>query len=185
MKIKQTKIPALAAVLLLAGAAFAALPSDISVDLKLDDISFVAGERMRGVVSLRNMSPVKLSGGGTNTQDRLFIEVFRASDYHQIEPFGSRAYVASFDLAPNEGQRLETYIGDHYELLEPEHPALYVYTRTLGDESLLVVCNFSEDEQAYDIPAEYRGADILIANYPDAAPSGKLRPWEAVVYHRK
>ena len=119
MKIKQTKIPALAAVLLLAGAAFAALPSDISVDLKLDDISFVAGERMRGVVSLRNMSPVKLSGGGTNTQDRLFIEVFRASDYHQIEPFGSRAYVASFDLAPNEGQRLETYIGDHYELLEP------------------------------------------------------------------
>ena len=82
-------------------------------------------------------------------------------------------------------KELDVIVYGHYELLEPEHPALYVYTRTLGDESLLVVCNFSEDEQAYDIPAEYRGADILIANYSDAAPAGKLRPWEAVVYHRK
>ena len=73
----------------------------------------------------------------------------------------------------------------HYELLEPDHPDLFVYTRTLGDESLLVVCNFSEREQAYTVPAAYENADILIANYPDRAPRGALRPWEAVVYHRK
>ena len=82
-------------------------------------------------------------------------------------------------------KKLDVMVYGHYELLEPEHPELFVYTRTLGDESLLVVCNFSEDEQTYLIPAAYRGADILIANYPDAAPAGKLRPWEAVVYHRK
>jgi len=82
-------------------------------------------------------------------------------------------------------KELDVMVYGHYELLEPEHPELFVYTRTLGDESLLVVCNFSEDEQTYLIPAAYRGADILIANYPDAAPAGKLRPWEAVVYHRK
>jgi len=82
-------------------------------------------------------------------------------------------------------KELDVMVYGHYELLEPEHPALFVYTRTLGDESLLVVCNFSEDEQTYEIPVEYRGADILIANYPDAAPAGTLRPWEAVVYHRK
>ncbi|MBQ7693104.1 MAG: alpha-glucosidase C-terminal domain-containing protein, partial [Oscillospiraceae bacterium] len=73
----------------------------------------------------------------------------------------------------------------HYALLEPEHPALFVYTRTLGEESLLVVCNFSESEQAYQIPAEYRGAEILIANYESPAPAGTLRPWEAAVYRRR
>ena len=81
-------------------------------------------------------------------------------------------------------KELDVIVYGHYALLEPEHPALFVYTRTLGDESLLVVCNFSGEEQAYSIPAEYRGAEILIANYPDTAPAGTLRPWEAVVYRR-
>ena len=82
-------------------------------------------------------------------------------------------------------KELDVIVYGHYELLEPEHPDLFVYTRTLGDESLLVVCNFSEREQAYTVPAAYENADILIANYPDRAPRGALRPWEAVVYHRK
>ena len=73
----------------------------------------------------------------------------------------------------------------HYELLEPEHPDLFVYTRSFRNESLLVVCNFSEREQSYSIPAEYQDASILIANYPEPAPFGTLRPWEAVVWHQK
>ena len=34
-----------------------------------------------------------------------------------------------------------------YELLDPEDEALYVYTRTLGDQKLLVMCNFTKEEQ--------------------------------------
>ena len=82
-------------------------------------------------------------------------------------------------------KELDVVAYGHYQLLEPEHPALFVYTRTLGEESLLVVCNFSESEQAYQIPEEYRGAEILIANYESPAPAGKLRPWEAAVYRRR
>ena len=82
-------------------------------------------------------------------------------------------------------RELDVIVYGHYELLEPEHPDLFVYTRTLGDESLLVVCNFSEQALAWPIPEAYRAADVLIANYPDAAPAGTLRPWEAAVYHRK
>ena len=82
-------------------------------------------------------------------------------------------------------KELDVIVHGHYALLEPEHPALFVYTRTLGDESLLVVCNFSGEDQTYCIPAEYKDADILIANYPTKAPAGTVRPWEAVVYHRK
>ena len=82
-------------------------------------------------------------------------------------------------------KEMDVIVHGHYALLEPKHPDLFIYTRTLGNESLLVVCNFSEREQAYALPEEYRGAKILIANYPDAAPSGIVRPWETVVYHRK
>ena len=82
-------------------------------------------------------------------------------------------------------KELDVIVYGHYALLEPEHPDLFVYTRTLENESLLVVCNFSGKEQAYELPAEYLGAPILIANYPDSAPAGLVRPWEAVVYHRR
>ena len=82
-------------------------------------------------------------------------------------------------------KEMEVIVHGHYTLLEPEHPDLFIYTRTLGNESLLVVCNFSEREQAYAVPEEYLGAEILIANYPGAAPAGIVRPWETVVCHRK
>jgi glycosidase len=82
-------------------------------------------------------------------------------------------------------KEMDVIVYGHYALLEAEHPALFVYTRTLEGESLLVVCNFSEEEQDYAIPEEYRSAEILLANYQDAASAGKVRPWETVVYHRK
>ena len=81
-------------------------------------------------------------------------------------------------------KELDVMVYGHYALLEPEHPEIFVYTRSLEKEGLLVACNFSEKEQAYTVPAEYRGAEKLIGNYPDAAVPGTLRPWEAVVWYR-
>lgn len=43
-----------------------------------------------------------------------------------------------------------------YDLLLPESEEIYMYTRTLGEEKLLVVCNFSEKEVAVEIPEEFR-----------------------------
>ena len=54
-----------------------------------------------------------------------------------------------------------------YDLLLPESEEIYMYTRTLGEEKLLVVCNFSEKEVAVEIPEEFRKGSYLIANYPD------------------
>lgn len=73
-----------------------------------------------------------------------------------------------------------------YELLLADHPAIYAYTRTLGEQKLLVICNFGEEEQCMDIPAEFteKEAKVWISNYPDAAVAEKmtLRPYEAVVF---
>ena len=75
-----------------------------------------------------------------------------------------------------------------YELLDPEDEALYVYTRTLGDQKLLVMCNFTKEEQEYTVPETFAGAEVLISNYPqDGAAAGtrKLRAYEAVVLETK
>ena len=39
-----------------------------------------------------------------------------------------------------------------YDVLIPDHPQIYAYTRTLGDKQLLVLCNDSEKEVG--VPAE-------------------------------
>ena len=75
-----------------------------------------------------------------------------------------------------------------HELLDPEDEALYVYTRTLGDQKLLVMCNFTKEEQEYTVPETFAGADVLISNYPQsgaAAGARKLRAYEAVVLETK
>ncbi len=75
-----------------------------------------------------------------------------------------------------------------YRLLLPEHPQVYAFTRTLGEEQLLVILNFSLEEAGIDLPEELttQQRDRLIGNYP-AEPSTNisrihLRPWEACVY---
>ncbi len=73
-------------------------------------------------------------------------------------------------------------------LLLPEHRQLYAYTRTLGRQVLLVVCNFSADTPHFAWPQALRQGccRLLIANLPvpdTAAHSGfDLRPFEARAY---
>ncbi len=72
-----------------------------------------------------------------------------------------------------------------YELLEPEDENLFVYLRTLGQEQLMVVCNFTDQELlAPDCVGERMGenARLLIGNYKEQKDS-VIRPYEAVVYH--
>ena len=78
----------------------------------------------------------------------------------------------------------EVMVNGVYDVLIPDHPQIYAYTRTLGDKQLLVLCNDSEKEVG--VPAEIEekiaGAQgILIQNYKDVK-VGVLRPYEAVVY---
>ena len=93
-----------------------AATSEISVDLKLDQTEFVLGERMRCVVDIMNVSPKIIAYGYKDATDRFFIEVYRASDGSQLEKISKGAFVADFLLKPNEGQKLEAFLGDHYGL---------------------------------------------------------------------
>lgn len=97
---------------------FAATSSEIKVSFTPDCIDYVSGERIRGVVDVLNASPRKVSVGYANSKDKLLIEIFRADDRSQIEKTSSSPVTARFVIEPNQGQKLEVFLADHYPLLE-------------------------------------------------------------------
>ncbi|KAK3704664.1 hypothetical protein LTR37_013763 [Vermiconidia calcicola] len=75
-----------------------------------------------------------------------------------------------------------------YTLLSPHHEAIFAYIKTLQDQRVVVVMNFSKEATTYtDLPAIGKVVDT-IRNYPTAGDGGivgtsplHLRAWEAVV----
>ncbi len=75
-----------------------------------------------------------------------------------------------------------------YDLLCEAHEQIYAYTRTLKNERLLVMLNFSADMPVFALPTHihFSGQELLISNYP-VDPEEEirlltLRPYEARVY---
>lgn len=74
-----------------------------------------------------------------------------------------------------------------YDLLLPDSREIFAYTRTLGEEKLLVLCNYSAEEQQVERSEEYRNSEIMIANCEIQTQENTviLPPYGAVVYHIK
>ena len=74
-----------------------------------------------------------------------------------------------------------------YEPLLEESEELFVYTRTLEEEKLLVVCSFSDQAVSFIIPDEFIGMPCLIANMENIYDQREitLRPYEAFVLQIK
>lgn len=74
-----------------------------------------------------------------------------------------------------------------YDLILPEHPQIFAYTRTLEGKKLLTVCNLSGEGAKLELPEELKGrkSRLLIANWPEApaVPADMtLAPWQAAVW---
>ena len=103
-----------------AAASFAAVnPSEISVKLLPERREYISGERIRAVVDVANSSADSIDVGMPGSADMLRIEVFRARDMSARDRVGSKPFTAPFMLHSSEGQKLETFIGDHFALNEP------------------------------------------------------------------
>ncbi|QGN08006.1 alpha-glucosidase [Halorhabdus sp. CBA1104] len=89
------------------------------------------------------------------------------------------------DLIALREERDVLVFGD-FELHYPDHPSVFAYTRTLGDERGLIVLNWSGESRSIDVPDHVDpGLELAIAN--DDAPQTlgttlELSPWEARVY---
>lgn len=73
-----------------------------------------------------------------------------------------------------------------YDLILDDDKDIYAYIRTLGDEKLIVYCNFSENTREVELPEEFTNGKVLISNYIDAKVNHKitLRPYEAIVIQK-
>jgi hypothetical protein len=80
--------------------------------------------------------------------------------------------------------RTDALVYGDYDLLVPTHEQLYAYTRTLDDERVLVVLNWSAEPATVRLDGvEPADATLLVGNYDDpAGPTGGMRPYEATVY---
>ena len=78
----------------------------------------------------------------------------------------------------------EIIVYGKYQLLMEEDKNLYVYTRTLGQERMLVICNFRKETQEFTMPEGFEPGkgEILIGNYEgqEIKKSMTLRPFEAM-----
>jgi len=78
-----------------------------------------------------------------------------------------------------------------YDLILEDHPQIYAYSRSLEDNRLLVMLNFSKESATFELPAGIgvSGGELLAGNYPvdpaDDLRQLSLRPYEARVYRLK
>lgn len=78
----------------------------------------------------------------------------------------------------------KTFVYGHYALLLPDDEEIYAYTRTLNDEQILVVCNFTDHGVPCPLLNDWQNTELLISNYNTPGNPGSLRPFEAVVYRK-
>jgi len=71
-----------------------------------------------------------------------------------------------------------------YELLLPEHPQVYAYTRSLGDEQFLVMLNFSKEKVSVALEELGNFSELKINNYSNLNKQANellLEPYQAVI----
>ncbi len=78
-----------------------------------------------------------------------------------------------------------------FELLLPDHPAIWAFLRRGADAELLVAANFSAEPVSAALPLEQAGwadAEVVLASHPDRSPRQlpelALAPWESAVWRR-
>ncbi len=72
-----------------------------------------------------------------------------------------------------------------YKDLDPQNPAVFAYTRSLGEERYLVVLNMSDKPVAYSIPGGVQPKTLLLTNEGGSEVNQgtlNLKGWEARVY---
>lgn len=81
-----------------------------------------------------------------------------------------------------------TLVYGDFKDLEPESESIFVYTRTLGEESFLVVLNFSDDSTHYTLPLSPKKMKIVLNNFEKVKTDKntiEMMPWQALIYQIK
>jgi oligo-1,6-glucosidase len=72
-----------------------------------------------------------------------------------------------------------------YQIYQKDHPTVYAYTRTLGNEKVMILLNFSTEASMIEINDFKLDSALLSNNYTDLDIVGSkvsLRPYQAVIF---
>ena len=72
----------------------------------------------------------------------------------------------------------------NYEIIQDDHPTIYAYSRTLEDQQMIILLNFSELESSISLPNFDHNKEVLINNYNEFSIDENtitLKPYQAVV----
>jgi len=72
----------------------------------------------------------------------------------------------------------------NYEIIQDDHPTIYAYSRTLEDQQMIILLNFSELESSISLPNFDYNKEVLINNYNEFSIDENtitLKPYQAVV----
>ncbi|TBX25203.1 glycoside hydrolase family 13 protein [Jiulongibacter sediminis] len=75
-----------------------------------------------------------------------------------------------------------------YELFAKEHPQIYAYTRTLGQEKMLILLNFSKQVTSLKLDENLALEEVLVNNYENvdlANGTVSLKPYQGMVFRLK
>jgi oligo-1,6-glucosidase len=82
-------------------------------------------------------------------------------------------------------KRTAALIYGDYKDLDPQHPSIFAYTRTLGADKYLVVLNFSKTDMAYTLPEGLKAGQLVLSNLDGKEENIRvvnLKGWEARIY---
>ena len=72
----------------------------------------------------------------------------------------------------------------NYAIIQDDHPTIYAYSRTLEDQQMIILLNFSELESSISLPNFDHNKEVLINNYNEFSIDENtitLKPYQAVV----
>ena len=80
-------------------------------------------------------------------------------------------------------KREKALLAGSYREYRPLDGKIYMYERNWKNESVLIVCSFSEKRIRYRLPSPWKGRDpkLLLDNYPEGAVLLWLRPYEVQI----
>jgi len=71
-----------------------------------------------------------------------------------------------------------------YQIIQKEHPEIYAFTRTMGDEKMLVLLNFTDHDASFELSEANNINETFINNYKSLTidnGSITLKPYQAVI----
>ena len=78
----------------------------------------------------------------------------------------------------------EVLVYGDYTLIQKEHPNIYAFTRTLEDQNMLVLLNFSKENASIELGEDFKLGATAINNYDDLNSQGNtvtLKPYQATI----